>query len=350
MSNDVSPFLEQPIKHYAGVRLQQGRVLLDSDFNEDAHQNQDDARRAWLDLVGPDGSPDQGFSIGVPLPPFSNFQPRQLRPGDVVPPVSLFLNGVETLVRNVTVRAGTMFVGGMRLDLEQPESLVFQRDFLQVRDLDLPVIESPPEFRDFYFLHAWEQPVSVLEDQELAEVMLRAEHPGFRIRRMRRIEVIGNLAPEINTCEEALDVLLFDLGAERASATAFSPEFRSLFDERTFELKSKGRLKLTFAGGGAADTCGPCDPEGDGFLGTANTTLRIMLTSAETFVWGLDNASPLFRVRVTGLDAEAFEATSTIEVEMLTPPVGEEQLPGRDRVVEILPFAALLDGADLPGE
>ncbi len=91
--------------------------------------------------------------------------------------------------------------------------------------------------------------------------------------------------------------------------------------------------------------CGPCNPDEQGYLGTANTTLRVLLTSANRFVWGLDNAAPLFRVRITGLDATPL---TKVEVEMFTPPTGEAELPVRSRVVEILPFGALLEGGDLP--
>ena len=63
-SSDISRFLRQPAKHYAGARLQQGRILTDADFNEGSWLGEEDRRKALADF-GPRGSPDQGFSIGA---------------------------------------------------------------------------------------------------------------------------------------------------------------------------------------------------------------------------------------------------------------------------------------------
>src|SRR3954471_1980765 len=67
MTKDISRLLFQTEKHYAGVRLQQGRVLLDSDVNEAAKLHEEDRRRALVDAIGPCGSPDQGFSLRRPI-------------------------------------------------------------------------------------------------------------------------------------------------------------------------------------------------------------------------------------------------------------------------------------------
>ncbi|MDP8993228.1 MAG: DUF6519 domain-containing protein [Actinomycetota bacterium] len=67
MRGDFSRVTFRPENHYSGVRLQQGRVHLDADFNEhvdiEAHRD----RMTTLDVVGRAGAPYEsgGFRIGV---------------------------------------------------------------------------------------------------------------------------------------------------------------------------------------------------------------------------------------------------------------------------------------------
>jgi hypothetical protein len=70
-----------------------------------------------------------------------------------------------------------------------------------------------------------------------------------------------------------------------------------------------------------------------------------MLTDADHFVWAMDDAAPLYRARVSGLNTPN---PSEVKVTLLTPPADEEHFPLTNRVVEILPFAALLDDSDNP--
>ena len=60
---DISRRLFQPRKRYNGVRFQQGRVFSDSDFNEAGMLDAEETRRRTLDIMGPKGSPDDGFKI-----------------------------------------------------------------------------------------------------------------------------------------------------------------------------------------------------------------------------------------------------------------------------------------------
>ena len=59
MSGDHTRFTFDPLKRYSGVLMQQGRVQLDSDWNEDVFERLDLAQQTTLDMVG---------SCGVPVP------------------------------------------------------------------------------------------------------------------------------------------------------------------------------------------------------------------------------------------------------------------------------------------
>jgi hypothetical protein len=334
MPSDISRLLLQPRKHYADVRFQQGRALIDSDLNEGTQLREEDRRQAALDLIGPTGTPDEGFGLGVALEAGSPI-PSQTDPlpvGHNVSTTVVQLGGQSVAVIPLTLRAGTMYVGGNRLPLEQPEPFVFQRDFLQLAPPEpLPVLDAEGAFNQFYYLEAWEQPVSSVEDPEVAEPMLRGPEVATRVRSMRRARLL-NLPGSIASCGDGFTALKSQLAADNATV-----------DDTTFEVRSNGRLRIAFDAGPSSDTCAPCAPNQRRYLGDENAAVRIMLTDPGHFVWASDDATPLFAVRVRNL-----AGPGDIEIEMLMPPGDADQIPLSGRVVELLPFAALLGGGDLP--
>src|SRR3954454_694159 len=97
---DITCLLVQPGKHYVGARMQQGRTVLDSDFNEEAAVGDEERRRALADIVGPPGSPYDAFA-------------SPLRTGDALSLQSASFNAgppMHTLAYHIT--PGTMYVGG----------------------------------------------------------------------------------------------------------------------------------------------------------------------------------------------------------------------------------------------
>lgn len=326
MSKDISRFLHQPNRHYAAARLGQGRILVDSDFNEGARLLESSQIAAVLDAIGPHGSPDTGFSIGQPLDPSApDALPDALEEGDPVDLENIVVGGQTVPVLPVSVRAGSMYLGGKRLAAPRSEHIAFQRDYLQLRPEQ---ITTTTPFSHWYYLHTWEQCVSSVEDDETGEPMLRGPDSSVRMRRMRRVERFD----EFDATQMTLEEIEFALLSQLSHAS---------YDRGSGEIQSMGRLQLTFAYGNSADPCAPCEPNIRRYLGAENTTLRIMLTQADRFVWGYDNGGPVFRVKVTGLPS------GPLTVEMLTPPLGESQVPLANRVVELLPFGAVLTGGDL---
>ncbi len=349
-NQDLSRALLQPRKHYVAARLQQGRILVDSDFNDGAELADEELRQTVLDLVGPEGSGDAGFSVGQPFPT-TGPRPAQtpdLRTGDEVDVAKVILDGQPTIIHPVTVRAGSLYLGGLRFEQEVAEQIAFQRDFLQLTPAGMPNIApgttdlgnvtNAPAF-NLYYLHAWEQAVGSVEDAEIGETMLEGPDTSVRVRRMRRVEVYDVLhAPDvasIESDEQAFQSLINNV---------FVPD-NATFDGETSALVSNGRLQITFAPGASDDTCAPCAASQLRYLGDENVALRIMQTDTSHFVWSLSNAAPMFRVTVDGLDTAG---ATTLTVTMLTPPRSETELPLVNQVIELLPFGALLDGGDLP--
>ena len=99
MASDRSRRTDRSRDGYKGVVAQQGRVILDRDFN--TQQALEDARVALdaLSFVGPCGAPGDGFKIALG----AAFRPLILRS----PPSSPVL-----FDRSFTIAPGVMFVGG----------------------------------------------------------------------------------------------------------------------------------------------------------------------------------------------------------------------------------------------
>jgi hypothetical protein len=314
---DVSRHLRQPRKRYAGARLQQGRPLLDSDFNEGAESRGDDLRESLLDIVGSTGSRDDGF-----LP--------ALRIGDTVA-AKLVRFGVTTQARvlDYQLRAGSLHVGGALWEQNEPEPVVFQREFLQMGAATAPRAAFGLQ-RQLSYLRGWEQPVTAVEDGEMLEPALGGADAAARVRRVRRVEV-RNVQSE--DCDAAFAEVLEDLG-HGDTAT---------YDEATCELRSNARLRMTFKGDPAVE-CGPCHPslEGRYLLGESNT-IRVMLAGPDSYVWAFDNAAPLYRARLI------LDGNGGARVELLTPPKDTFHYPQQHTVVEFLPWEALLENGKPQG-
>jgi Family of unknown function (DUF6519) len=308
---DISRHLQQPRKHYSGARLQQGRPLLDSDFNEGAEARADLWRTALVDIVGAAGSQDDGF---MPA----------LKAGDTVTSKLVrFGASTQAFVLDYPLKAGSMYVGGSLWEQAAAEPVIFQRGFLQMGAATAPRA-GLGEHRQLSYLRGWEQPVTAVEDGELLEPSLSGADSAARVRRVRRVEVRNVQATD---CAAAFAEVLEDLG-HGDTAT---------YDAPTCELRSNARLQMTFQGSAAAD-CGPCRPSLEGrYLGGESHAIRIMLTAPDRYVWAYDNAAPLYRVRLV------LDGAGGSRVEMLTPPKDTFHHPRQQTVVEFLPWEALLD-------
>jgi hypothetical protein len=323
-NGDITRLLVQPSKHYVGARMQQGRTVLDSDFNEEAALGDEERRRALADIVGSTGSPDRGFAAALGI-------------GDAVTLQPVSFNGeapVETL--NYRISPGTMYVGGQRFEHEARalggvvggDPIVFQRDFLQMRAADAP--RTGDNHSQLTYLRGWQQWVSAAEDEELRERALGDDiDTSLRVRAMARVEV-----REVTTTQDCA-------GAWEEVRQQIEAEAGGAFDDSGHELLSPARLRATFVPGEALDACAPCAPDDVGrYLGANNQTIRIMLAAPDRYVWGFDNASPLYRVELGAA------ADGLVPVRMLTEPRDEARWPLVNTVVEFLPWSALLDNRE----
>lgn len=296
---DISRDATDLRKHYDRVHMQQGRVLTDDDFNEAERLDAEDSRRVRVDVIGPAGSPDNGFRL-------------------------------TTIAGQLALMAGTYYVGGLRLELEQNELFNLQRDWLQQgsalgQTLTAPVAEQ----FDFVWLDVWQQPVSAVEDKELLEAALGGADTSARIRTMRRARVLSNVGDV--DCADAWAQLLTSLAGQGTI-------------NGDFELVPDSQLTVEPDGSTATDDlCSP--PSNGGYLGAENQAIRVQITGTNQFTWGFDNGAPLYRVKLLP-DSNG----DLRRIQMLTLPKDQAHYPLDGQVVELLPWSALLSNGQKNAE
>jgi hypothetical protein len=314
-TQDITRHLLQPGKHYAGVRMQQGRTILDCDWNEDALLEAEDWRATLADLGGAHGSPNEGFKISNVV--------------GIKHPQNLSTYDFE-------IAKGSMFVGGMRAELDAPRRYLAQPDWrLQgTSSENLPrrpwLAEAPNlVLFDLVYLHVWDQIVSMVEDGELRERALGGPDTTTRVRRMARVEVATDVGSDGG--EAAFEVLIERL------------EQGATFDREHAELVSDARLWVTPVLEGEPSPCGPLVT--GGFLGHEHQAIRVELRGPRSFTWGFGGAAPLHRVQVKGTPSGG-----GLELELLTAPRDVVARPRAKQIIELLPRGAVLPNGEFVAE
>lgn len=283
-------------KHFDGVRMQQGRVLTDDDFNEAAQLTAEELRQTRLHAIGAYGSPDHGFNVKLPT-----------------------VNGGKT---SFTFSAGNLYLGGLRLMLEADEVFELQKDWLTFNSasdmLDAPV--DGAERIDLVWIEAWQQPVTAVEDKELFEVALGGPDTSIRWRTMRRVQVLSDIQQE--DCADAW----------AAGVAQWTAEGRL---EADFEFATDARLTVSFSEqANKDDLCSPATA--GGYLGAENQAIRVQMVDSTHYTWGFDNAAPLYRALLS------VDNGIRVKLTLLTEPRDAMHWPLKDQVIELLPWGAAL--------
>lgn len=149
MKGDFSQLRFRPRDQYSAVRSQQGRVVLDSDWNEQVDIQQYRERLALRDLIGKSGAPISGGGFDISL---SGTAPAQ----------------------EIRIGAGRMYLGGLLVQNMPADDA----DYVEFEDQPyLPEAAAPdPQTAGttYYlvYLDAWERHITVLEDPDLVEPAL----------------------------------------------------------------------------------------------------------------------------------------------------------------------------------
>ncbi len=283
-------------KQYTDVRMQQGRVLMDEDWNENERLHAERERRSLVDIVGHTGTPDQGFRILQPT-----------------------ANAAKEI--DFTAQKGTYYLGGYRVQIAESETYRLQKDWLQMVDSENPKVLKDGQC-DLVYLEVWQQGVVAAEDSELLEPALGGPDTSARVRTMHRLRVKTDVGT--SQCRAAWQTLQDAWTAAKAGTLGSD---HGLVQDMT--------MSVGFApGSDPEDLCNP--PIAGGYLGAENQALRVQLTDADHFTWGYDNAAPLYRVEL------AADQGHWKIVKFKTEPKDQAHWPLAGQIVEILPWSAVL--------
>lgn len=276
---------------YRSVVPQQGRVTLEADANEADEIRTAESRAELVDIIGPAGTPDDGFLIAVPG---------------------------GTAAFDFAIAAGTIYVGGERVVQAAAGTYLGQSagDWVDY-PAGAPTAYPTAPLTEVVFLAITEHDVSATEDRVLREVALGGPDTAARTRLVQRVQ----RAPATGTdCESSL------AAAIKAGWPALA------FDLATSRLNSKARLLVDFTP--VPTDADPCQPTAQaGFLGADNQLIRVQVTSDGSLLWGYDNASFLYRATVQSATTVALVGTI----------VDAHHVPLAQQWVEVLAPAVSLD-------
>lgn len=322
MGSDRARVSYDPKQQYRSVVMQQGRVTLEADFNEELAIAGEELRKETLDIVGPSGTPDNGYLI----------TPLSTGPFDF------------------SIGAGTMYVGGLRVATPPPVPppsapapaqaqaanasqyrYLNQQEWLDHADDPDWVDINPqtPPTTEFVYLFLREQEVSAVEDSDLKDVALGGPDTAQRTRLLQHVVRLSVPDP---TCLAGLDAAKKDWKSEGLT-----------FNAQNMRLESTASLEVSFSPTGPKPD--PCNPQAQGgYLGADNQLIRVQISGVDPvskkpkFVWGYDDASFLYRIDLDTSNKQLLHLQSR--------PVDASHQPQAQQAVEALRSAAELSNGE----
>ena len=178
MRSDISRQTFDPRIHYKSVRMQQGRVQIDADWNEQSDITTHRIETEGLDLIGGCGSPMHNAAFGIFLAVASLSQEEQDR---------LTKLGVLPLkVDDFLLTAGRYYVDGILCENDSVTSFNSQPDYPTLAgDSHLPS-GGPPYLT---YLDVWQRYITALDDSQIREIALGGPDTGTRLKTVWQVKL-----------------------------------------------------------------------------------------------------------------------------------------------------------------
>jgi len=265
MKGDFSRLTFDPRKQFTRVLMQQGRVQLDADWNEQAGILLHYLQTLAADLIGPHGGPkdDLGFAIEA-------------------------VTNHQNQLTDLKVLQGRYYVDGLLCENLEPEGV----SYFEQPDLALdPEQDELPDAPFLAYLDVWERHLNHLQVDGIREVALGGPDTASRAQVVWQVRVAEDLPEGTRT--------------ERAWPNAAS--WKKWVEGR--QPQNRGRLKARAKGD--PDSTDPClaSPAAR-YRGPENQLYRVEIqwrepepapdskaTRALTFKWSRENGSVVFAIR-----------------------------------------------------
>jgi hypothetical protein len=257
MKGEFSRITYDEKKQYALVLMQQGRVQLDADWNEQAIIHWQNLIKLAGDLIGEHGGANNSFNITEIVD----------SDGNVVPTTNDFI-----------IEQGHYYVDGVLCENENDTLFTGQEDY--------PISEGEGmdgQGKYLVYLHVWWQHITSLEDDGIREVALGGPDTATRIKTVWQVKV-----------NKVDGVTLPDFKEDYES-------FKNYLIEKQILKRTTGMLKAQAKK--TIESTDPCiaSPENK-YRGTENQLYRVEIHKAgvagkATFKWSRDNGSVVFPIK-----------------------------------------------------
>jgi hypothetical protein len=251
MKGDFSRLTFQPKNHYRRVLMQQGRVEIDADGNEQIAIDDHIGATTSTDVIGQAGYPDGTLPDGTP--------------------VGGFALGIATNGSDLTISAGRMYVDGLLVENDAQTSLLTQPDMPGVTLAELSVTQSGVYA---VYLDVWERLITALDNPLIRETALGGPDTSVRTKLVWQVKPYRVAGPP-------------------ASGGA-SPTCASVGDPWVTAAATTGTLAASSAAPGSDLPC--ILPPETGYQSLQNQLFRVEIHTpgpdeTATFKWSGENAS-----------------------------------------------------------
>lgn len=299
MKNDITRDTFNPLKHFSRVLMQQGRVQLDADWNEQVSILLHYLRTVTTDLIGPAGGPADrcGFELIGDTTRLGNVIDKlgeSLSPGEK--------SKLETLLKNkdVLIAPGRYYVDGLLAENEQFVSFLHQpgkpvTDKMVADDLEAAGKEV------LIYLDVWERHVTPIEDDDIREKALGGPDTATRAK-VAWVARARHLTPDEEAARKTVTLSAPPTDTQLANLRkALQPKFE---DGSKAQLANRGLLRARIEPQSKSDN--PCvtSPESV-YRGPENQLYHVEIhrggsalksdgtnkSTAATFKWSRDNGS-----------------------------------------------------------
>jgi hypothetical protein len=291
MKGDFTRLTFEAKRQYSSVRMQQGRVLLDADWNEEhdivAHRIETET----VDVIGKCGAPlhDAGFHVVTSTAALT--PDEQALPANANPPAGPLL-----------ISAGRYYVDGLLIENERIVSITDQPDLPPPGTAPLVTLGSgevvqfpPPAGTYIVYLDVWQRHITALEDQSLREQALGGPDTATRTHTVWQVRLLqADAGTSCTTKSEAWDALI--------------AEPTGTLEARTVEPEVAAN---------------PCDiTAGGGYRRLENQLYRVEVHDSgaldtATFKWSRDNGSIVTSWLGNGANANELKVASVGPDEVL---------------------------------
>lgn len=262
MKGDFSRVTFDRKAHFSSVLMQQGRVLLDADWNEQTAILLHYLQTLAADLIGPHGGPagELGFAV------------------------SPTTQGTPPRIADLQIGAGRYYVDGLLCEVDSQTLYTAQPDWRGGefgKDVTLPLL---------VYLDVWEKEVNSIEVPRIREVALGGPETALRSKVVWQVRFVqrADAAP-----------LNLNVNNVKCRTFAFTNPWQTLVE--SLQPANRGRLAAN-AANAADDPTNPCiqSPEAR-YRGAENHLYRVEIhrggpAGTATFKWSRDNGSVIFPI------------------------------------------------------